>query len=273
MIVVLLTGALLAAFLYTENNILTVRHITLNLEDLPSSFSGLTIVHLSDLHGKSFGPNQEKLVSKIRAAKPDLIVFTGDLIDRKRGGEEAGLRLMDRLTKIAPTYYVTGNHEWWAGDFSALGKELVKRNVKVLANQHDRLERGEDWICILGIDDPAVQPKALSPTEVVNRELDRAREGSSGFSILLAHRPELITIYSQHSLNVVFSGHAHGGQIRLPFLGGLIAPGQGFLPRYSSGLYSHGNTSLVVSRGLGNSVFPQRLFNRPEIIVVSLKKG
>lgn len=269
----LATIILLAAFLYGENNLVTVNYLTLNLNNLPAAFSGLKIVHLSDLHGKSFGKNQRAIVDKMEAVKPDLIAFTGDMIDRRHGGAEAGLELLDRLAKIAPVYYVTGNHEGWAGNFSTLCSQLEKRNVKVLSNTHHRLCRGKDTIYILGIDDPALQPKPYGEAEPVTSRLKAALEGTDGFTILLAHRPELIETYSHLGIDLVFSGHAHGGQIRLPFIGGLVAPGQGFFPRYTSGIYREGSSVLVVSRGLGNSVFPQRLFNRPEIVVVTLNRS
>ena len=197
-------------------------------------------------------------------------MFTGDLLDRRRGGTKAGLELLERLAKTAPVYYVTGNHEGWAGNFDRLRPQLEKRQVQVLSNTHDRFCRGKDKIYILGIDDPAIQSKFYRQSELVTTELQAALEGTDGFTILLAHRPELIETYSQFGIDLVFSGHAHGGQIRLPFIGGLVAPGQGFLPRYTAGLYTHGSSVLAVSRGLGNSLFPQRLFNRPEIVVVTL---
>lgn len=272
-VALLALALLLAVFLYGENNLVAVNYLTLNLDNLPAAFTGLKIVHLSDLHGTSFGKEQRGIVQKVEAAQPDLVVFTGDLIDRRHGGAEAGLKLLDRLAKIAPVYYVTGNHEGWAGNFSTLCPQLEKRNVKVLSNTHHRLCRGKDTIYILGIDDPALQPKSYEEAKPVTSRLKAALEGTEGFTILLAHRPELIETYSHFKIDLVFSGHAHGGQIRLPFIGGLVAPGQGFFPRYTSGIYREGSSVLVVSRGLGNSVFPQRLFNRPEIVVVTLNRS
>jgi predicted MPP superfamily phosphohydrolase len=272
-VIFLSTIILLAVFLYGENNLVAVNYLTLNLDNLPAAFTGLKIVHLSDLHGKSFGKEQRGIVQKVKAAQPDLVVFTGDLIDRRHGGAKAGLELLDRLAKIAPVYYVTGNHEGWAGTFDTLRPQLEKRNVKVLSNTHHRLQRGEDSIYILGIDDPAFQCKSYRQGELIRPELKAALEGTDSFTILLAHRPELIETYSHFGIDLVFSGHAHGGQIRLPFIGGLVAPGQGFFPRYTNGFYTHGSSVLVVSRGLGNSVFPQRLFNRPEIVVVTLNRS
>ncbi len=272
-VALLALAILLAAFLYAENNLVTVNYLTLNLENLPVAFSGLKIVHLSDLHGKSFGKDQRVIVDKVKAVMPDLVVFTGDLIDRRHGGAKAGLELLDRLAQIAPVYYVTGNHEGWAGTFDTLRPQLEKRQVTVLSNTHHRLQRGQDSIYILGIDDPAFQCKSYRQGELIRPELKAALEGTDSFTILLAHRPELIETYSHFGIDLVFSGHAHGGQIRLPFIGGLVAPGQGFFPRYTNGFYTHGSSVLVVSRGLGNSVFPQRLFNRPEIVVVTLNRS
>jgi predicted MPP superfamily phosphohydrolase len=263
----------LVAFLYAENNLITINNLTLCLDNLPAAFAGLKIVHLSDLHGKKFGQNQRALVKKVETIQPDLVVFTGDLIDRQRGGTKAGLKLLGRLATIAPVYYVTGNHEGWTGDFDTLRPQLKNSDVKVLSDTHDQLRRDKDSIYIVGIDDPTLKQRPYGPAQQVRDGLETALEGTDGFTILLAHRPELIDIYSSFGVNLVFSGHAHGGQIRLPFVGGLVAPGQGFFPRYASGPYTHGSSTLVVSRGLGNSVFPQRLFNRPEIFVVTLNRS
>lgn len=286
------------AFLYFENNALTVNNINVELERLPQEFNGYTIVQLSDLHGKYFGKNQENLVRIIRRANPDLIVYTGDLIDSRRynreysrhHNEDAGLELMRQATKIAPVYYVPGNHEWRTGDFTFLEKRLRENKVRVLRNSLEEIKRGQSEILIMGIDDPTFHSKQAEG-EQITADLIRAleneeekisvellgrlmgRTNDSELKILLAHRPELFPTYSRYDIDLIFSGHFHGGQVRVPFKGGLIAPNQGLFPRYTAGKYKDGNSTLIVSRGLGNSIFPQRLFNRPEVVVVNLKSS
>ncbi|WP_242837248.1 metallophosphoesterase [Alkaliphilus transvaalensis] len=264
----------LLAFLYQQNNMISITRISIESEQLPEAFNGYKIVHLSDLHGKAFGKKQKYLVEKIKKAKPDLIVFTGDLIDSRRYKEEASIELMKQLIPVADIYYVNGNHEAGSGNFPSLEKQLLDVGVKVLRNTAEIIEVNGEMIYIIGLDDPlfgyAIDRTFVSSEGMLDHITNGLQE--DGFKILLSHRPELFHLYIENDINVTFSGHAHGGQIRLPFIGGLVAPGQGILPQYTEGVYTEGNSNLVVSRGLGNSLFPQRLFNRPEIIVVQLMK-
>ncbi|SFQ47653.1 metallophosphoesterase [Caldicoprobacter faecalis] len=185
---------------------------------------------------------------------------------------EPGLELMKQSVKIAPTYFVTGNHEWWSGEFNALEKALNENGIHVLRNTYARITKGGDEIYIIGIDDPASQAiygEAMTTEKKIIQALKRIKKFDA-FKILLAHRPELFPLYSSYGFDLVLSGHAHGGQVRLPFIGGLVAPNQGLFPEYTSGEYKRGNSTMIVSRGLGNSIIPQRLFNRPEVIVLTL---
>ena len=142
-------------FLHFENNFITITKITVESPKVPNAFDGYKIVHLSDLHSKEFGKGQKNLVEKIEDAQPDLIVFTGDLVDSRHFDAEVGLELMRQIVKIAPTYFVTGNHEWWSGKFEFLKKVMKENNVHVLRNTCDRISKGKDSIYITGIDDPA----------------------------------------------------------------------------------------------------------------------
>jgi uncharacterized protein len=272
-IAILIAGLL---FLSDQNNFIEVNEIKLRFEKLPESFNGFRIVHLSDLHSKLFGGDQQELVSKIKAAKPDIIVITGDMVDSKDSKGQAYLKLIDGIIELAPVYYVTGNHELWTGRFNSIEYKLKSKGVKVLRNQNDTIERDGDKITILGVDDPLLHETHEDNDDgwVISQEIKNALGGSStrNFKILLSHRPELISYYAEQNIDLIFSGHAHGGQIRLPFIGGLYAPNQGFFPKYTSGKYQEGNSIMVVSRGLGNSAIPQRLFNRPEIVVVEMEK-
>ncbi|MEH7107478.1 metallophosphoesterase [Bacillus sp. JJ1764] len=261
-------------YLYNENNSIDITTMDYSSKRIPSKFNGFRILHLSDLHSKAFGKNQKVICKKMKLLKPDLIVFTGDLVDQKNYDEGTSLLLMKEIIKIAPVYFVTGNHEWWSRNFNSLEKNLTSLGVKVLRNSWEKVRIGDDNIYIFGIDDPAIINGDQS--KLVRTELKEALnrvENQGVFKILLSHRPELFPIYSQYNFDLIFSGHAHGGQIRLPLIGGLIAPNQGYFPNYSSGKYKKRNSTMVVNRGLGNSIFPQRLFNHPEIIVLKLSHG
>ncbi|WP_404456041.1 metallophosphoesterase [Oceanobacillus kapialis] len=270
---ILIGTGLLIGFFYFQNNSIVISEHTITSNKLPGAFDGYNIIHLSDLHNKSFRDDQNYLVNKVKKADPDLIVFTGDLIDSRRYDEEPSLLLMDKLVEIAPIYYVTGNHEWRTGTFATLEKKLVDLGVHVLRNTSQEITIGSESITIMGVDDPLNKNESATESAVTKKNISWAldnTEEKNSFQILLAHRPELFSLYSEHGLDLVFSGHAHGGQFRLPFAGGLIAPDQGLFPEYTAGKHELNNTRMLVSRGLGNSIIPVRIFNRPEIIVVTL---
>jgi predicted MPP superfamily phosphohydrolase len=267
----------LVAFSYYENNAIGITRFQINSAKLPDGFDTYRIVHLTDLHNKLFGKGQRRLVGKVSKLQPDLIVFTGDLVDSRRYYEEAGPLLMRELTKLAPVYYVTGNHEFDSKKFKPLKEELVRAGVHVLRNQSEMIGLGQGGIRIAGVDDPIFNQQADGDVAKINEYIDGALEDTKGegeaYTILLSHRPELFSVYVQRKIDLTFSGHAHGGQVRLPFVGGLVAPGQGFLPKYDGGRYTESGSSMIVSRGLGNSIIPQRLFNRPEIVLVELTRS
>ncbi|MCM3616078.1 metallophosphoesterase [Sutcliffiella horikoshii] len=264
--------ALLIFFFYFQNNSIVISNYTISSDKIPPNFNGYKIVQLSDLHSKSFGNDQKNLVKKIKNLEPDSIVFTGDLIDSYRYDEETSLILMERLVQIAPVYYVTGNHEWWSGKFDSLEDKLKIIGVQVMRNKTEEITIGTDKIQIIGIDDPANVEESYEETGKTEKNITDLIdiEGEDYFQILLSHRPEMFSLYDKYGFDIVFSGHTHGGQFRIPFVGGLIAPDQGFFPEYTSGKYTSDNTTMIVNRGLGNSIIPIRIFNRPEIVVVTL---
>lgn len=245
-------------FLYVQNHWLQVSNYSLAFSELPKEFDDYKIVHLSDLHDQTFGENQKKIIDQINAINPDVIVFTGDLIDHRRYDLNTSMDLIHGLVEKYKVYYVTGNHEAWTGKVEEIEKSLVEAGVVVLRNDIETIELNGAQINIIGIDDPDFG------NDLPLYELDK-------FSIMLSHRSELVEYYEASKVNIVFTGHAHGGQFRL-FNKGLISPNQGFFPKYTEGVHELGNTKLVISRGLGNSLFPFRIFNRPEIVVVELKK-
>jgi len=261
-------------FLYYQNNAVVITRFLINNEKIPREFKGLKIIHLSDVHSKIFGKDNGKLIRMIEGENPDFIVITGDLIDRRHYNEEKSMVLIDGLKDIASIYFVTGNHEAWSGKFSSLEGKLEDRGVKVLRDQKEIIKKGKAQINIVGLDDPAFNTEGYKESykdmSIVEEKIDTLIEDTDGFTILLSHRPEFFPLYSQKGIDLSFTGHAHGGQVIIPLLGGIIAPNQGFLPEYYRGFYEIGDSVMVVSAGLGNSIIPQRIFNRPEIVSVEL---
>lgn len=275
-IISVLVLMMLIAFLYIENNVLSISNYTISFGGLPKSFDGYKIVHLSDLHNKSFGKGQKRLIDVIREASPDMIAITGDLVDRRQYREDISMELIREAVKIGPVYYVTGNHEWWSGKYEELEPKLRAQGVTILDDKSMMIHRRDEWVYIIGVDDAAKtirEYKGKKEWGVLEESLEIAmRDAQKGpFKILLSHRPEKMDLYEKIEVDLVLSGHVHGGQWRIPGVGGLLAPGQGFFPKYDGGLYGKGRTTMVVSRGLGNSIIPIRLFNRPEIIMITLR--
>lgn len=265
-VILILIAALIAWAAIDSRNIDVTRF---TVSGAPEAFSGFKIVQISDLHNAEFGTDNQKLIDILKSEAPDAIVITGDLIDARRTNTEIAESFARRCMEIADCYYVPGNHEARLGDtYDAFESALIADGMNVLRNGSVRIRKEMDAIRIIGVDDPAF---AKASDAITN--LDAALEAlsSDDFTILLAHRPELIDEYSKWGIDLVLSGHAHGGQIRLPGIGGLYAPGQGFFPRYTSGNYTVGDTEMIVSRGIGNSAFPLRVNDRPEVVIVTLK--
>lgn len=240
---------------------------------LPAAFDGYRIAQVSDLHNDELGKNNEKLLSMLADTKPDIIVITGDLIDSRDTDVEIALDFAREATQIAPCYYVSGNHEARVSEYIRLKQGLQELGVAVLEDGTVKLERGEESILLVGVRDPSFETDYLfgDSGEVMNRKLQQLTDETK-FTVLLSHRPELMEVYTAYGVDLVLSGHAHGGQFRLPFIGGLFAPNQGILPKYDAGLYTEQNTKMIVSRGVGNSIVPLRLGNRPEIVLIELDR-
>lgn len=273
-ILLIIAAALVLAlliWLLWANSSPAATQVTVASGALPEAFEGFKIAHVSDLHNAVFGRKNEKLLSLIRAAKPDIIAITGDLIDSRHTDIDSALAFVEAAAEIAPVYYVTGNHESRL-DFDEIEPRLIAAGARVLRNEAEDIGRGGERIRLAGIDDPSFIRTGGTAEERAAAELEQLGDGGGTFTVLLAHRPELVEVYAEYGAGLVLSGHAHGGQVRLPLLGGLYAPGQGLLPEYDSGLYSLGETQMVVSRGLGNSVAPLRVNNRPELVIVTLSR-
>ncbi|WP_041721978.1 metallophosphoesterase [Alkaliphilus metalliredigens] len=258
-----------------QNNHIVLTTIEFSNTKIPNDFNGYTIVQISDLHNKEFKQNQSGLLNKIEKVKPDIIVVTGDLIDSRRTNVDIAMDFINGAVNIAPVYFVSGNHEARSGVYGELTQKLREAGVFVLDDTVVEIENKDSFIELVGLSDPAFIPSNYmedNPTAQLRESLKTlTADNPQTFKILLSHRPELLDLYAENKLDLVFSGHAHGGQFRLPLIGGLIAPGQGFFPKYTSGAYTVEGTTMVVSRGLGNSIIPIRIFNRPEVIIVTLQ--
>lgn len=260
--------AVLIPWIVWENTTLELNYITVTSERLPEFFSGYKIAHVSDLHNTQMGEDNEKLIDILKEASPDIIAITGDLVDSYSPNIDVALDFAKKAVDIAPCYYVTGNHEHRDSvDLEKLERGLEEAGVTVLRNQAVTLSRNSESISLMGIDDPT------STDLPVTDRIKGLKDENAAFTLLLSHRPELFNTYCQNDVDLVLSGHAHGGQFRLPLIGGIAAPDQGLFPRYDSGLYTSENTNMVVSRGIGNSIFPFRLNNRPEVVLIELKRS
>ena len=273
-IVSVIAAALLGLIVWTAwgNTALEISEYTIAGSRLPDGFSGFRIAQVSDLHNARMGDDNEKLLALLRDAGPDIIVITGDLVDSRNTDTGAALRFAGAAMQIAPCYYVTGNHEARIAEYGDLKTGLEAAGVIVLENEGMELERNGQSIMLTGADDPSFQTDYLTgdSAAVMSGVLDSLIVHDA-YTILLSHRPELFETYAASGVDLVFTGHAHGGQFRLPFIGGVVAPNQGLFPKYDSGLYTQGNTNMLVSRGIGNSIIPFRFNNRPEIILVELQ--
>ncbi len=260
-----------AAYLWWGNNSLTVSNYTVTSPDITKIFDGFRIVQLSDLHNKDFGG---RLSRKVETLSPDIIVITGDLIDSRRTDISVAEKFIKELKPVAPIYYVSGNHESRIEEYSALREMLQANGVEVLNGKTVQIEKGGETVTLTGIDDAMFFGSGLLDERKIvfsNKLKELSENKGSGFSVLLSHRPELLEIYAECGFDLAFTGHAHGGQIRLPFVGGILTPNQGFFPEYDAGEFRKDNTTMIVSRGLGNSVFPFRIGNRPDIVLCELK--
>ena len=255
------------------NTALELNTYTISSSKLPQSFDGYRIAHVSDLHNAEMGKDNEKLLTILRDADPDMIAITGDLIDSRSTNVEIALNFIREAVKIAPCYYVTGNHEARVNEYDELKSGMESAGVIVLEDAQTEISLDGDTITLIGVNDPSYQTDYLfgDSETVMNTKLEELRTENGEFTVLLSHRPELFDAYTDHGMDLVLSGHAHGGQFRLPFIGGVVAPNQGLFPEYDAGIYTEGNTNMLVSRGVGNSILPFRINNRPEVILIELQ--
>lgn len=271
-----LIAILLALIAWTiwGNTALMVNSITVSSTQIPSELSGFRIAQVSDLHSAEFGEENSLLLSSLFESKPDIIAITGDLVDAQHTNIDVALSFAEKAVQIAPVYYVTGNHEASLPQYNELKTGLETAGVIVLEDEAVQLEHNSGFVTLIGLSDPNFTIGNDIFNEVpamISTKLNDLMEDETGYTILLSHRPELFDTYVSCGVSLVLSGHAHGGQFRLPLIGGLVAPDQGFFPKYDAGLYRDGGTNMIVSRGIGNSIIPLRFNNRPEIVLVELR--
>lgn len=277
-IVLILTIIIMYMFCYYQNNGLVITKININC----SLREKIRVVQLSDLHSKEFGKNNYNLFKKVIEQKPDIIFATGDMVDSSAENLDGIIRFLSDLNKNIPVFYIPGNNEVRCDRLEEIINKLTCEKVRILNNEILSININSNKINILGL----VEQKNCENNFFVSKvkdtysykkdkEIFNELANKSGLKIVLSHYPENFAAvgdksYCKYNFNIMFSGHAHGGQFILPFVGGMFAPGQGIFPKYYGGLYGNKN-KLVVSRGLGNSGFPLRIFNRPDIVVVDIE--
>lgn len=269
---ILIFALIIAAICLDSRYRLTVTEYERTYAELPASFEGFRVVQLTDLHLKTFGEDNIRLISAVEEQKPDIIVLTGDFINRRLSASQEGqsekLRgFFEGLSALAPCYFVSGNHEWASGELETLSAVLSESGVRYLRNEYVSLEKGGERIILAGVEDPNGPNSQIKPDKLVE---SIRREHPESFILFLGHRDDWLGKYPELDVQVIMSGHAHGGVVRLPFIGGVFSTKYGFFPKYDSGLFNEGGYDFVLSRGLGNFNIIPRFLNPPEIVCLTL---
>ena len=275
--IIIAIAMIMGAFCYYQNNKISITKLKVK----SNVNKRVRIAQISDLHSKEFGKNNNTLYKVIIEQEPDIIVATGDLIDSNMKRINEIIEFCSRLNKRVPVYYILGNNEMRCSRVNEIVEKLNEKNISVLENEIATIKIKDNIINILGLAEKRVDKGEMFYSKINSRyeienvdSLFRKLENLIGIKIVLSHYPENYEYvgdysYSKYNFDIMFSGHAHGGQFILPGLGGVFAPGQGLFPKYYKGIYGKKN-KLVVSRGLGNSGFPLRLFNRPDLVIVDI---
>jgi predicted MPP superfamily phosphohydrolase len=254
----ILSLAAIPSYWYFELNSVAVKRYTVKIKDLPPQFDGFTILHLTDLHSKEYGTNQKGLLALINKQEYDLVAITGDLVDQNNSVVDPAIDLIKNLKK--PIYFVPGNHDWWTNYTSR--EPLLSHGVHILENKSEKIVKGEKHIWLIGVDDPFTGRDDLDKAfQTVNDQMPR---------LLLAHAPKIYPAAIKKEIDLVLVGHTHGGQVRIPFVGAISVPGQGWFPEFDYGVFQSGTTTMIINGGLGESMLPLRIHNRPEIVLVTL---
>lgn len=274
LVLLILLAIVAAGILDSRYRIVTTQY-ELNYADLPQSFERYRIVQISDFHLTELGKNNEKLLTAVKKQQPDIIVLTGDFVNESKektnGAQTEKLRpFLEALLQIAPCYYVSGNNEWASTEMKVLPDMLAEIGVTYLRNESVLLSKGGERIVLAGVEDPNGPADMIKPDALC----EKIGEKYPGiFKILLAHRNDWPVKYPDLPVNLIICGHAHGGVVRLPGLGGLFGPGRTLLPKYDAGLFHSGRYDMVISRGVGNGekILP-RFLNNSEVVTVILHK-
>lgn len=250
-----------------------VRLVTTEYELSAASFGeewdGFRILQLSDLHGREFGEGNRRLLAAARAAEPDLIVLTGDFVEKPEDLPVLA-RLLPELVRLAPCCFVSGNHEWGSQCVEETAALLEKNGVRYLRNESEVLRRGTSELVLCGVEDPNSWAQMIRPDELTEKA---AAEHPGMPLVLLGHRNYWTAEYPELPVDLILCGHGHGGIIRLPFIGGLLGTDRELLPKCVSGCFRSGRYTMVVSRGLGTVRGIPRFLNNPELVVVTLKNA
>lgn len=267
---------IIVAWIIHDNRKIDVTEYDIYDKNLPEGFDGMRIVQISDFHNSLFGKNNSKLIGLIKDARPDSIFITGDFLDSRKTKFRIAENFAKELSGISSVYYCAGNHE------SRIPNELKKLETRFrrfgicsLRNRSVVLRRDGSRLQIIGVDDIDFdRDKSIDYDERIEQFIKRIADLNDPdmYSILLSHKPEIFNKYHSTGVNLVFSGHAHGGQVRLPFIGPLFSPNQGLFPEYAQGVRKSDGMTMVISRGLGQSIIPFRINNSPELVIAVLHK-
>ncbi|UNC93766.1 metallophosphoesterase [Candidatus Contubernalis alkaliaceticus] len=256
-----MVGLTFISYLFYEVNSIAVTKYVVPIKNLPLSFDGFTILHLTDLHSKEYGNNQKRLINLINQHEFDMVAITGDVIDKDNPAVMPTINLIRGLPQ-KPIFFVPGNHEWRTN--YTIKEPLLAEGIQILENSNEKFIKGDNHLWIIGVDDPYLEKD----------DLDKALEGTHDSSprLLLAHAPNIYSSAIHSNVDLVMAGHTHGGQVRLPFVGAIIAPGQGLFPKLDYGMFQSKATTMIINGGLGESVLPVRFNNRPEILLITLER-
>ncbi|OPX43176.1 putative metallophosphoesterase [Ruminiclostridium hungatei] len=270
-LIILLSNLCLVFALVYFSTVIGVSHYMLESRRIPAEFDGFKILQISDFHTGTFHGGTKALIQKSVKEKPDIIAITGDLIDEDRINTQPVKELAAALVKVAPVYFVSGNHDVWYNGFEDFEKMLENLGVQLLDNRQFLLQRGGAGIMLFGIRDPNSWNDLMA--EAYLKEKLGAFKPGEGFNILLYHRANMFELIKGKGFQLVLSGHMHGGQVQLPFIGGLVSPQQKqrWFPDFTDGRWNAEGTTMIVSRGLGNNAPVPRMFNPPELVAVTLK--
>ena len=269
-----LAPIIVASSIIRQNKKLKVRKTTLKFDKLPQAFDNFKIAQVSDIHCDKVGHSDLSFINKIKNFNPDMIVITGDILDSYNNNMDIAYNILSQLAIVAPCYFVSGNHELrLPEEYEQLKNRMKKLNITYLHNSKLFISKNNESINLVGVEDY----NFFKNEDKLNHRANFIKTleelySPNHFNILLSHRPEKFPIYADIRYELIFSGHAHGGQWRIPFVGGIFSPSQGFFPKYTNGNYVLEDSTLIVSQGLGNSSFPIRINNRIELVLATLKK-